>query len=79
MSDGTVLSYVALRSLKYSYVGKENADLDQKHCFFPCNLRICDLWTRTPRKFVDVAVVEVEGLQYVQIFNDLETVHSHRP
>jgi hypothetical protein len=51
---------MALCSLKYTYVGKKifyrqtKAVLDQKHSFFPCRSRICDLRTGTQRKFADL-------------------------
>ncbi len=52
MAFGTVLgySYMAFRSLKYTYVGKRqrqtkqtNADLDRNTAVFLENLQICDL------------------------------------
>ncbi len=46
-------THMAFRSLKYSYVGKENirqtnADLDQKHYFFPYKFEDLQLRTGTP-------------------------------
>ncbi len=53
-------SYMALRSLKYCYVGKENIRdkpiriwIRNTACFL-ANLQICDLRNRTPRKFADL-------------------------
>ncbi len=52
--DFCLLSYMAFHCLKYSYVGKENirqtnANLDQKHYFFPCKFaEICGLDTFDP-------------------------------
>jgi hypothetical protein len=53
---------MALRSLKYSYVGKEyNVYRSMRiwnriTVFFHENLRISDLWTGTPKKSADLRI-----------------------
>jgi hypothetical protein len=58
---GTALSYSYMesRSLKFSYVGKENIRRKplrtwiRNTALFLANLRSCDLLTGTPRKFAN--------------------------
>jgi hypothetical protein len=55
------LTDISLRSLKYTYVGKKKV-LEANQCgsesqtmfFFLATFRICDLRTKTPRKFADL-------------------------
>jgi hypothetical protein len=56
---GKVLSYMAFRSLKYSYVDKENMRGNQcgpgpETMLFSWQICGFAIWTGTPRKFVDL-------------------------
>ena len=67
---------MAFRSLKYTYVGKTNADLDKKHCSFLqicefvicgfaiyvlAHLRNCNTYTEYVTCFIKVVCIEQAG------------------